>query len=425
MKSSEFKGNAIDLANSSTDFYDTFYPQIKAKCKEPRTWQKLLRITKEFMTKNERALATNIVGRRVLVNKKMEDDIFDALDLDKKEVKKVMLETKFFKETFGRELLLTDQLCLAFPLILTALEYHRLGKKEESDLCYLLTHFKPYASRESLFFKYPVNEGQMLYTIEKSLSERFDIKKYGTILNTLRKRAQSSYANYIEKTGKDEKYTDKKLYVTYTSGIAGSVNSFIGGIVEEYRKNEGKSLSFESAIKGVLDKDADATEYEDSDIQSDVAIRTSIVNKVILKLTKDPVNKTLAVAASKSAFSSASYADILISTINEIVDNMFDDLQPFFTALISSFLFTTNKNTGEKYSTTDLKTPVFLQVGVDILAGKKSNVTDVNLLKCRDIMKKMCENYCEKYQFIWGDTYKRQFRIALASYWIYFIKVNG
>ena len=45
MKTSDLKGNAIDLANSSTDFYDTFYPQIKAKCKELRTWQKILKIT--------------------------------------------------------------------------------------------------------------------------------------------------------------------------------------------------------------------------------------------------------------------------------------------------------------------------------------------------------------------------------------------
>lgn len=421
MKNSEFKGNAIDLANSSTDFYDTFYPQIKAKCKEPRTWQKLLKVIKEFMTKNEYALSTNIVGRRVLVNQKMEDDIFDTFDLDKKEVKKVMLETTYFKETFGRELMLTDQLCLAFPLILAALEYYRLNKKEESEMCYLLAHFKPYASRESLFFKFGVNEGQMLYTIEKSLSERFDIKKYGTILNTLRKRAQSSYGNYIEKTDKTEKYTDKKLYVTYTSGIAGSVNSFIGGIVEEYRKNEGKNLSFESGIKGVMDKDADALEYSDNEIESDTSVRANIVSRTILKLTKDPVDKSIAITASKAAFSSASYAQLIMNTVNEIVDNMFNELDPFFNALLSSFLFTTNKSTGEKYSIADFRTPVFLSVGVDILAGKKSNVTDVNLLRCRNIMKDMCEKFCEKYA-IFGETYKRNFRLALAHYWVFLIK---
>lgn len=420
MKANEFKGDAIDLVNSSSDFYNAFDPIIKKKVKEPRTFQKILSLTKEFMTKNENALSTNIVGRRVLVNQKMEDDIFSAFDLDKKEVKKVILDSLYFKETFGRELMLTDQLCLAYPLILAALEYNRIGKQEESDLCYLLAHFKPYSSRESVFFKFGVREGQMLYTLEKSLSERFDIKKYGTIINVLRKRAQSSYLNYIEKTEKNEAYTDKKLYVTYTSGIAGSVNTFIGGIAEEYRKNEGKNLSFEAGIKGVMDKDADQMEYDDSNIESDTAVKNNIVSKTLLKITKDPVDKKIALLASQTAFNSSSYSQLIINTVNEIIDNMFDDLEPFFNALISSFLFN-NKPSGGKYTMNDFKSPIFLSVGVDILAGKKSNVRDVNLLQCRDIMKKMCENYCSRYELM-GETYKRNFRLALASYWVYLIK---
>lgn len=422
MRTSEFKGNAIDLADSSTDFYDVFDPIIKKKVKEPRTWQKLLQITKEFMTKNEHALSTNIIGRRVLVNQKMEDDIYDVFGLDKKEVKKVMLETTYFKETFGRELMLTDQLCLAFPLILASLEYKRINKQDESDLCYLLAHFKPYASRESVFFKFGVKEGQMLYTLEKSLSERFDIKKYGTIINVLRKRSQSSYANYIEKTGKDEKYTDKKLYVTYTSGIAGSVNTFIGGIAEEYRKNEGKNLSFESSIKGMLDKDADAIEYSDNDIESDVAVKRNIVDKVLIRITKDLVDKKIALIASQSAFNSSSYAQLLMNTVNEITDHMFNELDPFFNALLSAFLSTDKPNNGGKYTVADFKTPIFLNIGIDILAGKKSNVKEVNLAKCRDIIKKMCETYCDRYE-VFGETYKRNFRLALASYWVYLIKL--
>lgn len=417
---------SLEQINSSTDFYDAFDPIIKKKVKEPRTFQKILLITKEFMTKNEHALATNIVGRQILVNKKMEDDIFDAFDLDRKDVRDVMVNSLYFKETFGRELMLTDQLCVAYPLILASLEYARLNKREESDLCYLLAHFKPYASRESVFFKFGVREGQMLYTIEKSLSERFDIKKYGTIINVLRKRAQSSYENYIESTGKTESYTDKKLYVTYTSGIAGSVNSFLGGIFEEYRKNEGKSLDFESAAVGMLDKDEDATEYMDKNIESDVAVRNSIVSKTILSITKNPVDKKIAMIAAQSAFGSASYTQILMNTVESIIDSMFKELEPFFTSLIASFLFN-DKPSGGKYTMQDFKTPVFLAVGVDILAGKKSNVKDINLLKCRDIMKRMCEEHCEKYGLPgsnsgWGDTYKRNFRIALASYWVYLIK---
>ena len=211
----------------------------------------------------------------------------------------------------------------------------------------------------------------MLYTVEKSLSERYDIKKYGTVIAALQKRAASSYDNYIKDMKPNEKYTDKKLYITYTSGIAGSVNSFIGGIVEVYRKNEGKSLSFEDAASGSLDKDADELEYEDADIQSDTAIKKSIVNKTLLKITKDPINKKLALIACQSGFNgSSSNLNILMTTIEQIIDNMFDKLEPFFTALISSFLFHDKPN-GGKYTMEDFKSPIFLNIGIDILAGKK------------------------------------------------------
>lgn len=137
----------------------------------------------------------------------------------------------------------------------------------------------------------------MLYTVEKSLSERYDIKKYGTIIGALQKRAASSYENYITPLTSKDVYTDKKLYITYTSGIASSVNTFIGSIVKEYRKNEGKSLDFDASAVGVLDKDADEMEYEDADIESDVAVRNNIVNKTLLKITKNPVDKKIALLA--------------------------------------------------------------------------------------------------------------------------------
>lgn len=423
MDNSQFRGNDKDFVDSSTDIYDALDPIIKKKVKESMTFQKILKLTKDFMTKNANALATNIIGRRVLVSQKMEDDIYSAFGLDKNDVKKIILESRYFKETFGRELSLTDQLCLGFPLILASLEYKRLNKMEESELCYLLAHFKPYSSRESLFFKFGVKEGQMLYTIEKSLSERFDIKKYGTIINVLKKRAQSSYSNYIQDVKASEKMTDKTLYVCYTSGIAGAVNTFIGTIVEVYRKNEGKTLDYEASAVGSVDGDTEETEYNDADIQSDVAIKNNIVRKTLIKLTKNPVDKKLVSVACQNAFNSSSlmYINMMTNVINEITDNMFKELPDFFNALIASFLFHTTPSGDRTYTMEDFYSPIFLNVGVDILAGKKSNVKDKNLLKCREIFKRMLnENSVEYVQY--KDTAKRTMEKALACYWVYLLK---
>jgi len=94
MKTNEFKEEISNL-DSSTVIYDAFDPIIKRKVKEPRTFQKILALTKNFMSKNEFALSTNIVGRRIIVNEKMESDIYDIFDIDKNELIKVMSDSPF------------------------------------------------------------------------------------------------------------------------------------------------------------------------------------------------------------------------------------------------------------------------------------------------------------------------------------------
>ena len=416
----------LEEINSSTEIYDFFDPMIKKVVKDPSTFNKLLKLFQDFMRKNETKLTTNIVGRQILVNSAMENEIYRILNVNKEEFRNVMNSSLYFKETFGRQLSLTDQLCLGIPIILASVEFKRIGKKEESKLTYLLGWFKPYASRESLFWKHGVKEEQMLYTIERHMSERFDIKRLGTIMEVIQKKCDSSYDNYIEPLKQTEKITDKRLYDMYVAGIASYVNAFLNGVNTEYRKCDGKSLSFEDAALGLTDKDTEEIEYSDNDIASDASIKTSIINKTLLRLSKDPLDKKLLIIAVQSIFKSSNIqnVNILASIITEVCDKMFDDLEPFFSALINSFLFQDKGDgSGEKYTMTDFKTPVFLNVGLDILAGKKSNLKDINMLTARKILKKMFDECGAEYKKMgFGKTYETMFYKALASYWIYIIK---
>lgn len=408
--------------NSLTLLYDTLQPIIKEKVKNPTTFNKFLKVFRDFATKNDRKLNTNIIGRQIVISSKMEDDALDAFGVTKADIKEVIKNSQYFKN-FGKELALTDQLCFAIPLILAALEYYRLGKKEESNLIYLFIFFKPYSSRESVFFKYGVNESQMLYTIEKDLTDRFDLKKSKTIFLSIKKKAENSFENYIPDYGKDKKITDKDLHIIYTSGIATRMNHFLGAVVELYKKNAGKNLEFENSAAGVYDKDEDATEFEDSDIQSDAAIKTKVISRSINKVTKDPVDRSLINLACQNGFGSSGkyYTQILSAAVEEITDKMFKDLQPFFSALIGSFLYHKDPTSGRLYTMADFKTPIFLNVGIDILAGKKSHLKDTNMITAREIMSRMLEDYSEQYR-AYEETFKRNMRKALAAYWVFLIK---
>lgn len=416
MKSSDFSKDELKLIEGATTLYDTLDPIIKKKVKEPRTWQELLRIIKAFMYKNQEALSTNIIGKQVIVNNSMEEDILRVLEIDRDLVKKSIKESEYFKK-FG-ELQLTNQLCLGIPLILTAVEYKRLGKVEESKLSFLLAFYKPYASRCSLFFKFNVNEGQMNYTVEH-MTDRFDLKQYGTLANVLVKRAESSYNNYIEPINKIEKVTDKELHVMYTSGVASRVNSFLKAVWEEYRKNDGKSIEFEGSAATVTDKDTGEDEYVDNDIASDASVKMNEVNKVMNKLANGKVDIGLAAIAAQYGFgsSNATFRGMLVSLIQEVLDKMYDELPLFFTSLIGSFLFHIDPKTGSRYGVKEYRSPVFINVGVDILAGKKSNLKDINMLKAREIFKKMLNEHSNDY-LGYGQTSKKKFERALALYWV-------
>lgn len=417
-----FVGDELTEINSISTIYDSMIPIIRKKVKESITFTKFLKVFREFANKNDVKLNTNIMGRQVVMNTKTENDVMDIFGFNREEIKNFILSSPYFKK-FGKELALTDQLCLAIPLILASLEYRRINKKEESELCYFFAFFKPYASRESVFFKYGVNESQMLYTVENDLTDRFDLKRNKTIFLSIKKQADSSYNNYITEYKNDQVMTDKELHIIYNSGISTRMNHFIGAIVEKYRLNNGKSLDFESSAAAVADKDTDSTDFEDADIQSDIALKNQVVSKTINKVTKDPVDKKLILIACQSVYGSAAktYTDIFYALIEEITDKMFSELHTFFSALIGSFLFHEDPTTKKIYTMVDFKTPVFLNVGSDILAGKKSHLKDKNMIIAREIFSRMLENYSDQYK-AFGENYRRNMRKALANYWVYVIK---
>lgn len=414
------KDEIVELT-AVTYIYDNLYDIILTQLKRPSTWNELLKIVRSFFDKNDDKLNTNIVGRQVLINKATEDAILSALGINRDDVRNIINGSLYFQKTFGRELKLMNQLVFGFPLILAALGYHRLGKQDASEICYLLAFFKPYASRESLFWKYGVDEGRMLYTVEKSLSGRFDLVKYGTVMECLVKMSNLSYENYISPMASTDKMTDKRMYDIYTSGISSRVNSFLGAIAKKYFENEGKSIEFDASAQEVYDKDEENKDYEDADIQSDTALKHSAVNKVINKMANESVDAGLVNIACSTGFhaSTRTYTDILQSIVQTVVDKMFDKMPEFFSCLIGSLLFHMNPKTKERFTMKDFKSPVFLSTGIDILAGKKSNLKDQNMLRARELLNEMLVDYNN--QYLKGETYNRNLKTALGTYWVLLI----
>lgn len=416
----------VAILNSLTEIYDKYSDTIREKVKSPSTFNKFLLIVKDVMRKNENSLiGSNIIGHPVIFNKDVEKRIFECFGLDQEDVRSTIINSEFFTKKFGKVLSITDQICAATPLIFATWEYALLHKDDEARLCYLLTFFKPYASRISFFWKFGVNSAQMMYTVERTLNDRYDLKKSKNILEVIKKKADVSFNNYINPEDKDSKITDAMLYEICTAGITSRIQNFLNNVYTEYQKNKGKILDYESSASSVYDKDTDSMEYGYADIKSDAAIKTQIANKVLNYINKNPIDKKILFIACTSVFGQGNgkvNMTRLESAITMVTDEMFKELPIFISSLLNAF--TTDSSGGAVHAITDIRTPVFIPAGIDILTSKKSHLTNKEMIRCRDIFNRMLEEYVEKYDASKeASSYNRLMKKAMATYWVYLIKI--
>lgn len=394
--------------DASTYLNDEIRPMvIDAISKKSMFFNPIKRDVTKFVDKNKDILQTNIIGKQLILNKKTEESILSAFKIKEKDVKDIIKKSEYFKKFSN--LKLTDQLVFAIPLLLASGEFYKMKKMNESKFFYLLAFYKPYASVIFKYFgKFPVNEDRMLYTVE-NLSERFDIKRQGSVQEFLEKKAESSYDNYIETLIKDV-ITDADLHQIFASGIQSRLNNSVQDIFREYQKNEGKYMPFEqSTYEGEGDSEG---ELLDRDIKSDSAAKTAILRRIMSDITRNPVDEKLLNFSTRIGFSrkvseevdvtkislykySGAQFDMMKVAINEIMDRETRQMPEFFEGIISSFLTNINPTTKKKFTTADLKSPVFVSNAVKIF--KSPNTRDKNLLKVRKMLKEFLRKHSASY----------------------------
>jgi hypothetical protein len=413
--------------HSDSLIYDYLEPILESAIK--RSSILLNPIRKEmsfFADKNANVLQTNIIGKQLLVNKQMESNILEAIGVEKGELLEKFKQSDYFKQ-FG-QLQLRDQLLFAIPLIILSKKFYEREKMNESKFFYASAFYKPYATVVFKYFgKYEVNEDQMRYTIE-NLSERYDIKKQGTLIGVISKMAESSYENYIIGMTKSS-LTDKDLHIIFQSGIYSRLNNFVQPIFGEYQNNKGKRLYFEDpTFEGTGDSEG---EEFDKDIQSDSSIKDNLIKKAVMEITKKQPDEKLLEIAAKFGFVgtgatmgqykfSGMYTNVLRSTISEMIEKYYKKLPLLIEGIIGSFLFEINPATGEKYSARDLKTAVFASNVTKIFA-KSPNAKNENVLKVREMMNDILENVSNEY-INWGSTKKSALKKAVHFYLVLIIQ---
>lgn len=423
---------SIQELENVKDVYNYLEPICK-KAATPSTFSRIQKEVSKFLDKNEAykpVLQTNIVGRQLLFNERVQEDIYKIIGIDSKELGSIVEDSQYFEQfkssTKAGKLRLVPQLVSSFPFIIMAGEYFKKNRKREAEFMYFLAFLRPYATRVARYFPYGVNDDQMLYTVE-NLSERYDIKKQKTLFNTLIKMSKSSFDNYVDDLQNDP--SDRRLHVIFSSGIYSRINNFLFLIAQAYHKNKGKYLPFETGtFEGTDDSEGETFE---KDIQSDAAIKNQMVRKAVNTMNNRPINSKYLELSARYGFISSKavagtykfsslYTDILKNTIDEVSHKMFRKLPLFFESLISSFLYELNTTTKQKYTSADLKTPVFVAASRKIFKSSP-NTKNENIIRVRNMINEMLETCSTKY-LSYGPTQQRNLRNALHFYFVLLVQ---
>jgi hypothetical protein len=413
---------------SITDIYDHFGETIKEASRRRQLVVNPIKAEiQKLADRNANVLQTNILGKQLLFGEEIKNRILEAVGLNQEEMMTVFKEDEYFKQ-FG-DFKLRDQLLFAVPMIMLSREFYLEDRIPESQFFYMAAFYKPYATVVFKYFgKYEVNEDQMRYTVE-NLSERYDIKREGTLFAVLVKMAQSSYNNYIAVPKSKKTFTDRELHVIFTSGIYSRLNNFMQAIYGEYDKNKGKYLPFEdSTFEG---KDDSEGETFERDIQSDAAVRDSVVKRAVSSIIKKPVDEQLIELSAKFGFVPAGakagsykysgvYTDVLRSTVLEVVERKFREIPELFENIIGSFLFETNPQTNKKFSANDLRSAIFVSHSQRNFS-KSPNTKNKSNLRVREIIEQFLVDCSERY-VTWGNTQRAGLKKALHFYMILVIQ---
>ena len=316
-----------------------------------------------------------------------------TFNISNKEIKDYISEISFIKSNWNA---LNNP--FAF-LMLSVMRHYYLDKKENERklaLFFLAIHY--YAITHVRLFKF-IQKETMEYTIN-NLSNKHDLKMYGTIFKALEKKLETFHKTYEYLLKSDD---DKKL-VDYLMNLNTRIFQWLRGILNEYVKNKNSGKYFNSA--------ADNPDPEDFRETSNLSMDISrIVDNITMKITTNP---TIFDLCEKSSKINQISTVALMDTLNQIKKNEDTRIKELIFNIFQLFLI------DGKYSMRDISSQKFLNYC--LLLYNKSNTTNTAVIRVKKILDEWLLEYSERYSRTERMATKINFRKSMFMYYIFAIQ---
>lgn len=250
-------------------------------------------------------------------------------------------------------------------------------QEKELSLTLLYLSFSMYATLFYKYFRFAPNENIMDYTVN-NLSNRYDLKKLGSLIKVLQKISIGCHDKYKEYL-LDKNFCDRYI-IEYVMNLNTRLNNFIQEIKKEYEKNRqaGNYMNYDVASN-------DTENYHENDNLSYQIQNLS--NKVTNVIITSGVN--LEVCNKSANIAGVSMTEVK-NTCEKIIDKETEEIREMITIILQQYLIVDNHPIETIASKNYL---VYIN-----RIYTKSNTTDKGVIRMKQLLDKWLNENSEKYR---------------------------
>jgi hypothetical protein len=259
---------------------DELYPLVESKLKNTTIKNKFIRNITDFFNRKHSQLYDIAPYTNIYYNKTDLDSLFKSIDITEKEVEDILRKCFFWDISYRPKAAKEPYVEMLMCCIRYFLK-NKNDKEAELTTIYLCFTGKLYASIYSNYWQFPVNPSIMDYVINNMLTDKYDLKKEGTLFNAIRKLVRTWIGKY-EKDIVANKISDDE-FGKFIQQIRDRERSFLLNIFILY-KDAATNKTYLNYETDNLDPD----EFRITD--NDSAKASRITNAAIDILTSKKVN---------------------------------------------------------------------------------------------------------------------------------------
>ena len=213
------------MSNDSLVIIKELYPLVSAAL--DKNQKKFINNIAIFMNSRHKELHAEAPYTRILFNKRDADNMFSAIGIDEQTVLSLLKKCYFWNMDIRPQ-------CVKEPyveVIMCAIIYfckNKQQKNAELTTIYLCFTGKFYASLHGLFWKYGVKEEIMDYVINNMLTDKYDLKKEGTVFKAIQKLSITYLETYNKKLSAGN--ISDEGFKNYIQQLRDRVRSFLKNI---------------------------------------------------------------------------------------------------------------------------------------------------------------------------------------------------